>query len=105
LARAAQQADVRTAVRDDAQVLRRRTAQRPDEGHGLAPRTPAADADGHPVLHLAGDLVDGDALVGDHSLLDSDGVADRRRAGVHPVQRWRVRMPARWTSFASTTRP
>ena len=84
LARAAQQPDVGTAVRDDAEILRRRAAQRADEGHGLAPRTPAADADGHAVVHLGRDLVDGDALVGNHSQLDSDGAADRRRGGIAP---------------------
>ena len=72
LARPAQQPDVGAAVRDDAEVLRRRPAQRADQRHGFAPRAPTADADGHAVVDLGGDLVDGDAFVGDHSQLDSD---------------------------------
>jgi hypothetical protein len=63
LARSAQQPDVRAAVRDNGQVLYRRTAQRAHQRHRLAPRAPAADADRHAVAQLADDLVDRRSLV------------------------------------------
>ena len=53
-----------------------RAAQRADEGHRLAPRSPAADADGHAVADLADDVVDGHAFVGNRQR-----VAPRGRAG------------------------
>ena len=89
--------------------------QRAHERHRLAPRPPAADADGHAVVHLGDDVVDRDALVGNgtrYSILTGSAGADRRRGGVRPVQRRRQivrlrprdRMPGRWTTFASTAR-
>ena len=50
--------------------------QRAHEGHRLAPRSPAADADGHAVAHLGDDVVDGHAFVGNRQR-----VAPRGRAG------------------------
>src|SRR5215813_10535615 len=42
-----QQADVGPAVADDGQVTKIGPADRPDQGHWLAPRTPAAYANRH----------------------------------------------------------
>ena len=66
LAGRAQQADVGAAVADDGEVLQRRAQDGPHQRHRLAPRPPAADADGHAVAQLGDDVLLGHALVGDH---------------------------------------
>ena len=63
LARGTEQADVGPAVGDHRQVLHVRPAQCPHQGHRLAPRAPAADPDGHPVLDAADGVVDRHHLV------------------------------------------
>ena len=64
LAGGAEQADVGAAVGHDGEVGQVRAADGAHDGHGLAPRAPAADADGHARAELADDVVDGGALVG-----------------------------------------
>src|SRR5439155_6195611 len=106
LARATQQPDVGATVRHDAEVLRRRPAQRAHQGHRLAPRAPAADTDGHAVADLGGDLVDGDAFVRNHcgSILTGWQIVGAEvRGRCFSAGRGRsARMPGRWTIFAST---
>ena len=78
LAGGAEQADIGAAVGDDGEVGEVGAADGADDGHGLATRAPAADADGHARSELADDVVDGGALVA-HSggvgvaLLDEGG--------------------------------
>ena len=61
LAGRAQQADVGPAVGDDGEVGEVGAQDRAHERHRLAPRAPAADADGHAVAQLGDDLVLGHA--------------------------------------------
>ena len=63
LARGAQQAHVGAAVGDNGQIREVGAAEGAYDGHGLAARAPAADADRHPGTELADDVVDRDALV------------------------------------------
>jgi hypothetical protein len=63
LAGGAEQADVGTAVRNDGEILHRRAQDFPHQRHRLAPRTPAADAERHPVAQLGDGGGSGHALV------------------------------------------
>ena len=60
----AEQSDVGAAVGDHGQIGQIRPADGTHDGHGLAARAPASDADGHAGAELADDVVDRGALVG-----------------------------------------
>ncbi len=62
LARLEQQSDVGAGVGDDAEVGQVAAQDRPHQGHRLAPRAPAADADGHPGPDPGDDLLGGHQL-------------------------------------------
>ena len=64
LAGGAQQPHVGPPVRHDGEIGQVRAADGAHDGHGLAARAPAADADRHARAELADDVVDGGALVG-----------------------------------------
>ena len=64
LAGGAEQPDVGAPVGDDGEVGQVGAADGAHDGHGLAARAPAADADRHAGAELADDVVDGGALVG-----------------------------------------
>ena len=63
LAGGAEQADVGAAVGHDREVLQVGAQDRAHQGHRLAARAPAADADRHAVLQLGDDLLDRHPLV------------------------------------------
>ena len=64
LAGGAEQPHVGAPVRHDREIGQVGTADGAHDGHGLAARAPAADADRHAGAELADDVVDGGALVG-----------------------------------------
>ena len=74
-----EQADVGASPADDGEVLQVGAKDRADQRHRLAPGSPAADADGHPVLELGDDLLDGHLLVAGLAAHFSPAVADRLR--------------------------
>ena len=73
LAGGAQHADVGSAVRDHGEVAERRAQDLADQRHGLPPRAPAADADGHAVAELGDDVAERAPLIGHGASLASDG--------------------------------
>ena len=80
LARRAQQPDVGAAVGDDGEVGEVRAEDGPHRGHRLAPRAPAADADGHARCELGDQLVEGQPLVSHGRSCLSWAHADARSA-------------------------
>ncbi len=86
----AEQADVGAAVGDDGEVRQVGAADGADRRHGLAPRAPTADADGHARTELGDDAVDAAALVAHRATLIS---TCRRRAS--PRRRRVARRPRR----------
>src|SRR5690554_380110 len=58
LPRAVKDADLGAAIADDSEILHTRTDDRSDERHRFTTRAPAADADGHPILQRAHDLIE-----------------------------------------------
>ena len=63
LSSGSQHADIGATVADDGQVPDVGLEQFPNDGHGLAPTAPAADAEGHAGLNGAGDVRYGAGLV------------------------------------------
>lgn len=64
LARRAQQPQVRPAVGDHRQIGDIRAQDGPHERHGLAPRAPAGDADGHAAAQLRDGVVKSGSFIG-----------------------------------------